>query len=354
MVFIEPKAEKIDGGRSMPKALLIGGPGNISYSTIQVLLRRGYEIAIFTLPISVDIKMCGDVTFFTGDRNDKDALSHVFKGFKPDVIIDFVCFEPEQAQMLADIASGKIGQYVYVSTCDVYGYPLSRIPMREDDAWTPPVSEYARKKRTAEDLLKTRYNPQDIPLTIIRPSYSMGNHFVISAFSREGGRQLVYRLKNGLPVISPGDGTTLLHPGSAHDTGRMIAQTVGSALSLQNSYTCAGNDSYRTYDNYIMMFAKILNVNANIVHIPTDLMNTLDMPEMKDTLLNELTKYHVAFSVDRFKRDFPDFKWEKRAEDATTEFIENLKENDNDERICMNSLEHRVLERWEKAIHVFQ
>lgn len=304
----------------MNRVLIIGGPGNISSSTIEDLLKRGDCVGIFTLPGSNTEGLESQVEFYFGDRNEPGKLENAVSGFKPDIVIDYSCFAPEQAKMLGDILIGSIDQFIFISTCDVYGYPLRYLPMREDDSFNEPNCEYAANKRKCEELLKS-YGTDKLPLTIVRPSYSMGKNFAITPFSREGIKDMVCRLKSGKSIVVPGDGTTLIHPSAAYNTGRMIAQLVGKDFAIGESYTC-GHDTFMSHDDYIKTFARVLGVEPNIIHMPTDLLYSLNIDEINNSLLNVLTRHNVAFSMGKFKKHFPDFKWELSIEDVVRQYIE--------------------------------
>jgi len=306
----------------MRKVFFVGGPGNISSSTALDLLERGYSLGIFTLPGSPDDEgITGYVQMYYGDRNNFESLREAFESFKPDIVIDFACFTPEQAECMLSLAFGRVEQFIFISTCDVYGYPLSKIPMTEKDPFNPPNCRYAADKRRCEELLRERYESSGFPLTVVRPSYSMGKRFVITALSRAGGRYLIPRLRAGMPVLVPGDGTTLMHPSAAYDTGRMIARMVDSEVSIGKSYTC-GSETFMTHDEYIHLFASALGVEPNIVHIPSDLILSTKCEGIRPALLEELTRYNVAFSMEQFKADFPDFQWEKPLIQVAREYIE--------------------------------
>ena len=53
---------------------------------------------------------------------------------EPDVLIDFVCFEPAQAEAVAEVAKGRVGHLVFVSSVDAFGFPLLELPAPEDGA----------------------------------------------------------------------------------------------------------------------------------------------------------------------------------------------------------------------------
>ncbi len=106
----------------------------------------------------------------------------------------------------------------------------------------------------------------------------------------------------------PGDGTTLMHVSAAENTGRMIAALVDTPQAIGKDYT-VGHPAFTTHDGYVKMFAIALGVEPNIVHIPTDFITSINRPDIQACLLHALTRFNIAFSIDRFLRDFPEFVW---------------------------------------------
>lgn len=302
------------------KILFIGGPGTISTATIQEISDRGDSVGLFTHPSSLSKPLDSRIKTYPGDRNDTSALAAAVDEFKPDVVLDFVCFTPHQAEALVPLIKGKLVQFIFVSTVDVYGYPLKRIPFRESDPWNEPVGSYAANKVLCEQA----FQRSGLPLTIVRPTYSFGPDFVLSPMSHAGGFSMITRLRNQMPVLVPGDGTTLMHVSAAPNTGRMIACTVGASQTINTDYT-VGQPTFMTQDEYIQLFADVLGVKATIVHIPTELILSFDDPETERSLLHTLTGFNVAFSVDKFSSHFPDFEWHTTLEEWARYYIE---END--------------------------
>lgn len=300
------------------KAFFIGGPGTLSSSAIDDLLERGSQVAVFSHSARCSDELPEGVRVYPGERRDLAALQAALADFHPDVVLDFICYSPEEVDALLPLIQGKVGQYIFVSTVDVYGYPLTRLPFREDDPWQSATqSVYAENKRRCERRLRAA----DLPLTIARPAYSFGPRFILSFMSRDQGLNVLGRLKAGVPVLAPGDGTTLMHVSSAHNTGRMIAALAGAPAAIGKDYTC-GHPAFTTHDGYLQLFARALDVTANIVHIPTDTIVGLNLPETRDCLLHALTRFNVAFSIDRFQRDFPEFRWEIGLDEWTRRVVD--------------------------------
>ena len=114
----------------MSRVLLIGGPGNISGGCAEELIAGGHPLAILKRSRDADPKFADTVRFYHGDRTRESDLKAALDDFRPDAVVDFVCFEPERVEELVPLLPDS-AHYVLVSTVDTYGYPLSRIPMRE-------------------------------------------------------------------------------------------------------------------------------------------------------------------------------------------------------------------------------
>jgi nucleoside-diphosphate-sugar epimerase len=300
--------------------LLIGGPGTISSSCADELLQNKFEVSIFTRSLRRDDDGLGDrCRVFLGDRADGAALRGAIEAARPEAVVDFCCFRPEEMRLTLPLMPEDLKQYVFISTVDVYGYPLSRLPMPENGEKRAPNCRYAADKRACEQmLLQSELAPK---ATIFRPAYSMGRRFGITALSRSGALALVPRLRKGLPVLSPDDGRTLIHVSNARDTGRMVAKTVLNPVSLGRAYNgCA--PAAMAYDQYIGLFASALGVAPDIVHAPTETIYELADPRIfEENLLYDLTSHDTWFSTEGFLRDFPDFAWLHPVEEAVREFI---------------------------------
>lgn len=345
--------------------MFVGGLGNISTSTAQNLVRKNYKVGIFkrTLPESPPEGLEEKVQFYRGDRNRVNELAAAIADFKPDIVVDMVCFTPLQAEQIADLLYGKVAQYIFTSTVDVYGYPLSRIPMREIDPMKKPNTKYAADKKACEEIFLARFDKKKFPLTIVRPGYSFGKRSMISLFSHSGGIDLVRRLRAGLPIIVPGNGTTLLQPGCAYDTGRMIAEMVGQPVSTGKSYNCAGEQTI-THDEYITLFGRVVDKEPKLVHVPTDVLLSIDSEEIRIPvfrgeklpcgLLGVLTRFNLSYSVDAFKADFPEFNWELPVEEGIKQFVEWNDKNGTFAKGSVEIWEDKVIKAWRECMKHFK
>ncbi len=330
----------------MRRVLFIGGPGNLSAPAAAQVLERGLELAIFTLPESPAGGLESRVRFFRGNRDDTVELQKAVAAFRPDAVVDFVCFRPEQAAAAAQLLAGAVEQYVFVSTVDAYGYPLSRLPMRESDPLGTPVGGYAGLKRECEDVLASAA-AEGLPLTVVRPSYSFGPDFLLAFISYPGASHFVPRLRAGLPILVPGDGTTLMHPGCAANAGRMIGWIAASTASVGKRYNIA-HDTFTTHDEYVRTIARVVGVEPRLVHVPTDLLLALGSPEVDTSVVPTLHRFNLAFSVEQFRADFPRFTWEVSIEEGIAEHLAHAQHAGAIPAECRPAVEDRIVELWQR------
>ncbi|WP_462411432.1 NAD-dependent epimerase/dehydratase family protein [Neobacillus sp. Marseille-QA0830] len=309
----------------MTKILIIGGTGTISSHTVDELLSRKHEVAIFNRR-KTNLQPKHGIKNYIGDRNNEQSLKEVMDEFTPEVIIDYFCFTKEQAKQMIELSHSKVKHFIFVSTVDTYGYPLKKLPASEEEPNNPAVSEYAKQKQECEELFLSYHDEEKFPVTIVRPLYSLGPHFLLSIFSRNAA-SMINRIKADQPVIVPGDGTTLMQPSDARDTGRMIAYLAGEKRSYGKIYNC-GSPNVMNQDEYVQLIAKALGKKANIVHIPAETLLGLTDVDIQSSLFFELTRFQLVYSLETFSSDFPEFQWETNIHSGIAGYIENVENGD--------------------------
>ena len=332
------------------RVMFLGGPGNISDSAITYFLKKEIPVAVIKRSHGGLLGYEGKIRVYYGNRDCKEVLVDAFMDFRPDIVLDCTCFELCQADtVVCALREVPCRRFLFISTADVYGYPLSRLPMGEDDPMRAPNGKYAEDKKAIEELYRRELEGTSIGYTIIRPGYSLGKTFCMSAFGRDRGIWLVARIRQGMPVYSPGDGTTLIDAGAAYNTGRMIARICEEDSTIGQIYNCAHNRAV-TYDEYLQAFGEALGKPVKIVHIPTDFLFSLDRQEVKESVLGELARFHLYFSVDKFHRQFPDFEWEYSLADAIREFIAYQESIGGFEGAQEPVFEDKVVKLWQEEM----
>lgn len=290
----------------MTRVLLIGGPGNISRGTLDYLLERGYDLAVYTRNAATKQSAYPKITFYEGDRRDSETLRRAFSDFGAELVIDTICFELSEAKALYEILRGRIRHLLFLSTVDVYGYPLSRLPFRETDEFRPAIGEYAQKKRAIELFYEDKWHKDGFPVTIGRPSLSIGPDFCPMTFW-EWGLRTVPQMKANLPILVPGDGNGLMHVGWGYDVGRMAGRIIGDEKARGKGYTVSA-ETCLTRDEYISLFTETLGANPERVYIPPEYIERF--PGAQELgMIYHLYRVNMAFSLEAFQKDFPDYRW---------------------------------------------
>jgi nucleoside-diphosphate-sugar epimerase len=187
-------------------------------------------------------------------------------------VIDMVAFVPEDVESAIRAFEGRVGQYVFCSTVDVYTKPAARYPVREDAEREPsPTFPYAFRKAQCERLLQAAHARGALNVTMIRPAWTYGEGgSILHAFG--WGSYFLDRLRKGQPVIVPGDGTSFWVACHRDDVARAFVGALGNPKAYGKGYHVTGEE-WLTWDAYHRVVAKALDAPPpTLVHIPTDLL----------------------------------------------------------------------------------
>lgn len=193
------------------RILILGGTGFTGPHQVRYALARGHKITVFNrgrrgndFPASVEQ--------LTGDRDIGDLKS--LAGREWDVCIDNPTSVPAWVRDAGKVLSGKVGQYIFISTISVYAD--TRTPGMDEDA---AVATYEGEDAMAETMAGLRanmalYGPlkarseleaqKQFPgqTTVIRPGLIVGPGDETDRFT-----YWPLRLERGGEVLAPGDGS---------------------------------------------------------------------------------------------------------------------------------------------------
>ena len=247
----------------MARVLVIGGTQLIGRALVEQLLTRGDTVVLMhrgeTTPF-------GDrVESIRCDRNDVTAVAQALTGRHFDVVYDNVYdwqrgTTPEQVLAAAHATAPGLSRYVFTSSVAVY--PSGGV--HTEDAALVPIDHaavYGAQKANTERALFALGQRTGLPVSTLRPAFIYGPH---NAFDRE-----VFffdRLRDGRPIIIPGDGQATMQWVSAHDVARaaILAAThhaaIGQAFNL-------GNFPPITQLDFVHLLARAMKREANVVHV---------------------------------------------------------------------------------------
>jgi nucleoside-diphosphate-sugar epimerase len=285
------------------KLLFVGGTGNISTACVRVVLDAGHDLTLFHRARRPS-PFADRLHVRVGDRDDPAALRAVAAELRPDAVVDFVAFRPEQVDAAVDAFSGRVGQYVFISSASAYQKPPSHPVITEETPLENPFWEYSRQKIACEERLRRAHREQGFPATIVRPSYTYGETWIPSAF---GGQDytVVDRIRRGCPIVCHGDGTSLWVMTHASDFAIGLVGLLGNPGAVGNAVHVT-SDEVLTWNRIYEQMGEAAGRAPTLVHVPSDLIAAL-CPERGPSLLGDKA-HSVMFDNSRVRRLVPAFR----------------------------------------------
>ncbi len=247
------------------KVLYIGGTGEISYSCVLESLELGHDVSVFNrgqteqlLPPSVQ-QIAGDLA---------DDASYARLGEQRfDVVCQFYAFDLARVEKDVQAFGGRTGQYVFISTASAYAKPIDRFErISERTPLDNPFWEYSQKKLAMERRLLAAHAAGQLPVTIVRPSHTYRRRMPSALGS---GDWTARRMREGLPIIIHGDGTSLWTLTHASDFARPFARLLGNPRALGEAFHITG-ENVHTWDEISTQMARALGVAPRLVHVTSD------------------------------------------------------------------------------------
>jgi nucleoside-diphosphate-sugar epimerase len=99
------------------RVLILGGSGFIGPHIVRRLFAHGHEVTVFRRGAA---DLSDSVHIITGDRNRLGASAGAFRDLRPDVVVDVIAFNEEQAKSLGNAFNGIAKRLVVLSSGDVY------------------------------------------------------------------------------------------------------------------------------------------------------------------------------------------------------------------------------------------
>lgn len=275
--------------------LYIGGTGQISLPCVEQSVAAGHHVAVFNrgqrhepLPAGVEV-IHGDM---------KDAASYGALGDRHfDVVCQFMAFLPEQMKTDIEVFAKNAGQYIFISSASVYEKPPHHYIITEETPAVNPYWLYSQNKIACEELLAA----SSLPWTIVRPSHTVRSG--LPTMMNEGD-SVAHRMLAGKPVIVCGDGTTPWTLTRSEDFAKPFIGLFGKSAALNDTFHIT-SDRGHTWDEIYSAIARGMGTEANIVHVPTDVLVRYE-PEFEGPLLGDKT-WTALFDNSKVKSVAGDF-----------------------------------------------
>ncbi len=295
------------------KVLYVGGTGQISFHCVHESVRAGHDVWVFNRGNSND-GLPEEVSFIKGDFDDDADYGQIAEmGF--DVICQFRVFTPEQMARDIQLLSGKVGQYIFISSASAYQKPIPHYVITESVPLKNPFSEYSHNKIACEELLTSQ---QELTYTIIRPSHTSRTKLTTAMGE---GDMAASRMLRGKPVVVPGDGTSLWTITRSQDFARPFVSLFGNALALNDAFHLTSDNAY-AWNCIYQAIGKALGVDPDLVHVPSDTLIRYNLDWM--AALHGDKAYSVVFDNSKIKAVVGDFACDASLDGFMAELVEDF------------------------------
>ena len=327
------------------KVLFIGGTGIISTASTQLAIEQGVDL--FLLNRGQHATTPAGATSLIADINDAEATARVLADHTFDVVVNWIAFKAADVERDLKLFRDKTRQYVFISSASAYQKPSSFYLITESTPLANPFWEYSRDKIACEELLMRAYREEGFPCTIVRPSLTYSQTQIpLAVNSWQRSYTAVARMRQGKPVIVPGDGSSLWSVTHNTDFAKGFVGLLGHQQAIGHAFHITSHETL-TWDQIYAEVAEAAGVEAKIVHIASDFIAAC-MPEMTGTLIGDKA-VSVVFDNTKIQRFVPDFC-------ATTPFARGIRETIAwfDADPTRQQIDEEADKRWDRLISAYQ
>ena len=283
-----------------PSVLFIGGTGIISSACTERALAQGMDVFLLNRGTSHTRPAPEGCQLLVGDASDGESIRAAVGDRQFDVVADFRAFTPAHVQSRLDVLGGRMGQYVFISSASAYQTPPGRLPVRESTPLRNPFWQYSRDKIACEDLLVRAYREDGVPATIVRPSHTYDR----TLLPFDGGWTIVDRMRRGLPVVVPGDGTSLWTLTHSRDFAHAFVGLLGQPAAIGDSFHIT-SDEWLPWNEIFSTVAAAAGAEPRLVHVPSDAIAAEDA-DWGAGLLGDKA-HSLIFDNSKVRRLVPDY-----------------------------------------------
>lgn len=255
----------------MKNILIIGGTRNMGYFLTQRLIEVGHRVTILNRGMSED-DLPDTVYRLRADRTDPQQMKRALMGKSFDVVVDFVMYHQNEAEVIIDLLKGTIDHYIVISTGQVYlvREGISR-PFTEDSfegrIQPPPKAStfayeewtYGVNKRHAEQALMKAYQEFEFPYTALRlPMVNSERDMFRRLYS------YIIRLKDGGPILVPETPTYPLRHIYGQDVVRVIEQLIDHKQGIGRAFNISQEETV-SIDEFLGILGEHMGITPQIV-----------------------------------------------------------------------------------------
>jgi len=212
------------------RIVVIGATGHIGSYLVPRLVAGGHDVVAVSRggrePYHADAAW-REVERVALDRRAEEATGSFGRRIatlRGEVVVDLICFNPEQCLQLVDALDGDVGHLLHCGTIWVHG-PTEVAPTDEAQP-RRPFGEYGIAKAAIEALLLARAQLHGFPVTVLHPGHIVGEGWPPINPQGNLNVQVFEALASGETVSLPDRGLSTLHHVHADDVAQAFERAI--------------------------------------------------------------------------------------------------------------------------------
>jgi nucleoside-diphosphate-sugar epimerase len=282
---------------------------------------------------------------FCADCRDPAALGVVAAEFAPEVVINFIGYQPAGIETDLAVFRDRISQYVFISSATVYAKPPPRLPITEDTPLGNPFWDYAQAKLACERRLLRAHAEEGFPATIVRPSHTYSNRWIPSPFG-SSTYNFAARLEQGRPVPLLDGGWNPWTLTAASDFALGLAGLVGHPRAVGEAVHITSDEAPTWREIYVAIADALGVAGSEFVPVPTDFICQI-APRMTGPLKGDKV-LSAVFDNSKLREFVPGFRCQKSLREGLRESVAWLRAHPDQRRFdpVVEALFEDVLTAW--------
>lgn len=285
------------------KILFIGGTGTISSSCLSAALEMGHDISILCRGTRNE-RIPKGVKIFTGDAYQlDDSVSQAIEKIDWDCVINWILYEPNQAQLDIKRFSKNTKRYFFISTTSVYDDSNNDGLIIESQKYLETSWFYSKNKMNAEKVFLQAYKDENFPVTIIRPGHTY-NDFTIPANIQGFGYGLIKRIEEQKNILVHGDGNSYWTLTHSDDFAKYFIQLLQSS-AIEGEIFHIANEEYHTWNEIFSVYSDLIGKKIHKIYM-SDSEIYKASPLIGEPIMND-KKYNRIFDLSKLKKYIENF-----------------------------------------------
>lgn len=226
--------------------LVIGGSYFYGRVFVMEAVREQKEAHITVLNRGTYSMEAFGVSQIRGDRHDADVVRQCAGDY--DAVVDFCAYEAGDVTGVIENLSGRIGQYLLISTVDAYERGGGVIRTEEDALehriFAGEAGAYIAGKTAVEEELRKACTEKNIPYTVLRPAILYGPY---NYAPRESAYIQMMLFQHALPHFTDADGRFQFV--YVKDAAQAVLKALGNTDAFGQAYNLC-QDEIVTYETF--------------------------------------------------------------------------------------------------------